>query len=103
MPTKSQAKRLAVCCDTCPDTPGHGWKQQGVTHCKDCHTTWPLTKTRWAHCVRCHQTFGGDEAAVRHLDHNGNCVDPASVLHKVTQRRILTLNAEGVWSRVFGA
>lgn len=103
MTTKSQAKRLAVLCAVCPDVPGDGWKQQGVTHCKDCHTTWPLSRTRQQHCVRCHESFGGDEAATRHLDRQGNCVDPASVLHKVSQRRILSQNAEGIWVRAFGA
>lgn len=89
-------------CTICPDKPGQGWKDNTVTHCRDCHTTWPLSRTRLAHCVRCHLTFGGDEAAQRHLNRAGDCVDPATVLHK-NGRRILTQADDGVWVRAFGA
>ncbi len=103
MTTKSQARRLAVVCEPCNHADREGWwGDSAITHCRGCHTTWSLTKTRWQHCVRCHRTFGGDEAAVRHLDREGRCVDPATVLHK-NGRRILTLNPDGVWVRVFGA
>ena len=79
------------------------WGDPTVTHCRDCHSTWPLSKTRWQHCVRCHQTFGGDEAAVRHLDRDGNCRPPAEVEHK-NGRRILSQDpTTGVWSRIYGA
>jgi hypothetical protein len=92
---------LVTTCEPCAHIAQDGWHglPEGAGHCRDCHAVY---SGRQAHCVRCHQTFGGDEAATRHLDRSGSCVDPASVLHSVSKRRILTQNGAGVWIRAFG-
>lgn len=98
---KAAPKHDRTACGICPDVPGMGWKVPEVTHCRDCGFTWPLSRTRYQHCVRCHETFGGDEAATRHLNREGNCRPPAEVLHR-DGWNILVLNEHGVWSRAFG-
>ena len=72
-----------------------------VATCRDCGKSY---SGRMQHCVTCHETFGGDEAATRHqLPYNDprNCRHPSEVFHK-NGRPILALNAKGVLVRAFG-
>lgn len=73
--------------------------------CRDCAATY---SGRMQHCVLCHETFGGDEAATRHQGPYdptpgtpSTCRPPGSIMHK-NGRPILSKNASGVWVRAFG-
>ena len=80
-------------CDVCPDTPGTGWKKTGVTHCKQCHTTW-TQGTKIMHCVGCHETFSTPGNCDRHQagtkdDPGWRCRQPGDVG--------LVLDDRGIW------
>lgn len=92
--------RKTPACATCPETPGEGWRVQGVTHCRDCHATWPITSA-YQHCVRCHETFGGIESATRH-EGPERCRNPRTIVHKVTGAPVLRQRDDGVWVREYG-
>lgn len=88
-------------CIPCTTAKEEGWwGDPKITHCRDCHFTWPMTRA-YQHCTVCHETFGGDEAATRHQGRNG-CLRPWNILHKTTGLPILKVNAEGVWVRSYG-
>lgn len=97
-----RAKHRDEDCGQCDHAKHFGcWADTDVTHCRDCGFTWPLSQTRTQHCVQCHETFGGDEAATRHQNRDGSCRAPGSVLHR-DGWAILVQGPDGVWKRAFG-
>lgn len=86
-------------CDHAEET--GGWATNGITHCRECGMTWPLSQTRLQHCTTCHETFGGDEAATRHQGAAG-CVNPRRIRTKAGAL-VLSQRPDGVWVRGFGA
>lgn len=64
--------------------------------CRGCDTTW--TDSRFAHCAKCHHTFGGVGLFDRHRQaygEHGKCVNPTTVLTGQGERTMFC--RDGIW------
>ena len=87
-------------CTVCPDKPGHGWKESGVTHCRTCHTTW-ARGNKYMHCVTCHETFSTPANCDRHqvgskADPGWRC-RPPELVGLIASERTIGSHALTVW------
>lgn len=76
------------------------WGVVGITHCRRCHRTWPLSRTREAHCPTCCAHFSspsGFDAHLRPVGASPPCRPPGELRHK-DGRPVLVQREDGTWA-----
>lgn len=89
-------------CQMCTNHKELGWWGfSGLTHCRMCHRTWPMT-SKQAHCTVCCAHFSSPSAFDLHLGPYGQpvaCLDPGTVVNRKTGAFLLAQREDGTWTR----
>ncbi len=75
-------------CAICVRADETGWDGPGITHCGDCHFTWP-EGVELCHCVECHRSFSSERAFTIHqVGDECECRDPSAITSRDGRPRL---------------